>query len=136
MNMSDTAAVYKLHVVELMRSHFEKNDLAPTSPTAVPEHKLTIDTGFAEKDTYLWVTVTAKVEAELEGKPFFQVEVSMRGLFERSGETALTPDQFGKVNGPAILFPFVREHLANLTLRANLPPVLLPPINFVERAGK
>jgi preprotein translocase subunit SecB len=136
MSMSDTNAVYKLHVVELVRSHFEKRDLSPKSAPAVPEHKLAIDTGFAVDGTYLWVTVTAKVEAELEGKPFFQVEVSMRGLFERSGETALSSDQFGKVNGPAILFPFVREHLANLTLRANLPPILLPTINFVERAGK
>ncbi|HRP00004.1 MAG TPA: protein-export chaperone SecB [Flavobacteriales bacterium] len=82
------------------------------------------------------MTVTAKVEAKPEGKLFFHVEVSMRGLFDHSGETALTPDQFGKVNAPPILFPFVREHLASLTLRASLPPVLLPLINFIERAGR
>lgn len=134
--MSDTNAVYKLHVIELVRSVFEKHELSRIDATAVPEHKLAIDTGFTVEGNYLWVTVTAKVHAELEGKPYFQVEVSMRGLFERSGETSLPSDQFGKVNGPAILFPFVREHLANLTLRANLPPILLPPINFVERAGK
>lgn len=45
-------------------------------------------------------------------------------------------DRTRKVKGPAILFPFVREHLANLTLRANLPPVLLPPISCMEKAGK
>ncbi len=36
------------------------------------------------------------------------------------------------INCAAILFPFVREIIAELTRRANFPPLLLPPVNFVN----
>ena len=32
----------------------------------------------------------------------------------------------------AILFPFVREIIADLTMRAGFPPLMLDPVNFVE----
>jgi len=36
------------------------------------------------------------------------------------------------VNCGSILFPFLREFIADLTRRAGLPPCLIPPVNFVE----
>jgi len=38
----------------------------------------------------------------------------------------------GIVNCAAIIFPYLREHLADLTRRSGLPPFHLPPINFVK----
>ncbi|AUD03269.1 hypothetical protein CWM47_16365 [Spirosoma pollinicola] len=45
-------------------------------------------------------------------------------------------DNFADINGPAILFPFVREIIASLTARAGIPTVLVQPLNFVDMAQR
>ena len=37
-----------------------------------------------------------------------------------------------KVNAAAILYPYVRAAISMLTTLANVPPVVLPPVNFVK----
>jgi preprotein translocase subunit SecB len=39
-------------------------------------------------------------------------------------------EEFSKINAPAIIFPFVRETIADLTLKTGFPPLLLPPTNI------
>jgi len=56
------------------------------------------------------------------------MKVTVEGLF--TGKDYEQLKKFSKVNALAILFPFVREIIGNATMRANLPPLLLPPINF------
>jgi preprotein translocase subunit SecB len=34
------------------------------------------------------------------------------------------------------MFPFVRETIADLTLKTGYPPLLLPPINIIALIGK
>ncbi|MBW1706391.1 MAG: protein-export chaperone SecB, partial [Deltaproteobacteria bacterium] len=43
-------------------------------------------------------------------------------------------EPIAKINCPAILFPFLRECVADITRRAGFNPLILPPINFVELA--
>lgn len=40
-----------------------------------------------------------------------------------------------KINGPAIIYPYVRETIADMTRRAGFPPLHLPPVNFIRLAG-
>lgn len=42
------------------------------------------------------------------------------------------PEQTMKVNAAAILYPYVRAAISMLTTLANVPPVVLPPVNFVK----
>lgn len=42
-------------------------------------------------------------------------------------------DRFINVNVAAMIFPFIREHLANTTMKSGMSPLIIPPINFVER---
>jgi preprotein translocase subunit SecB len=37
-----------------------------------------------------------------------------------------------KINCPAILFPFMRECVAEITRRAGFPPFMMPSVNFVK----
>ena len=39
-------------------------------------------------------------------------------------------EEFGRINGASIIFPFLREHIANLAMKAGLGPIMLPPVNF------
>ena len=60
----------------------------------------------------------------------FQLELT--GIFETiEGEENLDLKQFAKMNAPALLMPFAREVISNITSRTPLPYLLLPPINII-----
>lgn len=68
-----------------------------------------------------------------DGSEQYRIEVSMIGVFERNGNSQISTDEeFGRVNGAAIIFPFVREHIANIALKAGLGSIILPPVNFTK----
>ena len=74
----------------------------------------------------LTVTLTAKAG----DKTLFLVEASQAGIFTIRG---VPPDHLQPVlaiNCPTVLFPYVRETLADAVGRAGFPPVHLAPINF------
>jgi len=74
----------------------------------------------------LTVTLTAKAG----DKTLFLVEASQAGVFPIRG---IPPEQMQPVlaiNCPTVLFPYVREALADAVTRAGFPPVHLAPINF------
>lgn len=65
------------------------------------------------------------------------IVVKMVGLFEKIGdESSLKIENFANVNGPAIIFPFIREHISNLSLKAGIGAIVIPPINFEKRRNK
>jgi preprotein translocase subunit SecB len=62
-----------------------------------------------------------------------KIKVKMVGIFECIGETELHDfEEFGRINGSAIIFPYIREHIANVSLKAGIGAIILPPINFTK----
>lgn len=59
--------------------------------------------------------------------------IKMVGVFEKFGDSILELEYFGNVNGAAIIFPYIREHLTNLTSKAGLGLVIIPPFNFTNK---
>lgn len=45
-------------------------------------------------------------------------------------------EEFAEIQAPTIIFPFVREIIANLTMRTDFPPLLIPPVNMRVILGK
>ena len=61
------------------------------------------------------------------------IEVKMVGIFECIGETLLKDyEEFGRINGAAIIFPYILEHITTLSLKAGIGVIIIPPINFVK----
>lgn len=48
----------------------------------------------------------------------------------------LTLKNVSSINAPAIIFPYIRETIADITRRAGFPPLHLHPVNFVNLAKK
>ncbi len=70
-----------------------------------------------------------------EGEFPFSLEIEYEGRFvldKRASKKDVEP--IAKINCPAILFPFLRESVADITRRAGFNPLILPPINFVALA--
>lgn len=72
------------------------------------------------------VTVTAKVGE----KTAYLVEVQQAGIFTIAG---FGDGELGPMVGsycPTILFPFAREAITDLVVKAGFPPLFLAPVNF------
>jgi preprotein translocase subunit SecB len=74
----------------------------------------------------LTVTLTAKVGE----KTLFLVEATQAGIFTIRGVPADQLQGVIAINCPTVLFPYMRETLADAVTRAGFPPVHLAPINF------
>ena len=102
---------------------------------------MSFETGVGSKENTVNVKLTTTVTIESDeagkelGKPkgHYKIVVSFVGVFKRNGDSQiLDNEQFGRINGAAIIFPFVREHIANIALKAGLGSVILPPVNFTK----
>ena len=104
--------------------------------------------GFTE-DVKEEVSLSLKIENENEKEFFVYVflnfdlknktneelvksKVIMKGIFELTNEKPTYFNDFICINAPAIIYPYLREHLSSLTNKSGLPPVNLPPFNFVH----
>lgn len=45
-------------------------------------------------------------------------------------------EEFAEIQAPTVMFPFIREVIANLTMRTDFPPLLIPPVNIWVMLGK
>lgn len=75
-------------------------------------------------------TIKITVTAKLRDKTMFLVECEQAGLFRIAG---LPQDQLSMALGigcPNIIFPYARETISDVVLRAGFPPLQLAPFNF------
>jgi len=82
-----------------------------------------------EPDMYecvLTITLTAKTS----DRTLFLVEASQAGIFTIRGIPQEHMQPVIAINCPNVLFPYLRETLADAVGRAGFPPVHLAPINF------
>jgi preprotein translocase subunit SecB len=105
----------------------------------LPKDGIPIDIIFKTKNSFsqdkkaLNVTLTATLFEKTKNKPFM-MKVSVEGIFKARDYKEL--QKFSKVHAPAHLFPFIREIIGTTTMRANIPPLLLPPFNLSAPAVK
>ena len=74
----------------------------------------------------LTITVTAKIG----DRTLFLVEAAQAGVFRISGVPLSEVQPVLGIHCPNILFPYIRETIADAVSRAGFPPVHLDPINF------
>ena len=74
----------------------------------------------------LTITVTAKTA----DKTLFLVEAAQAGVFRIVGVPLSDIQPLMGIHCPTVLFPYIRETIADAVSRAGFPPVHLDPINF------
>ncbi len=97
---------------------------APQVDIQLHHNSSSVDEGVYQ--TTLTVTVTAKAK----DKTMFLVEAGQAGIFVIRN---IAPPELDAILGiacPNILFPYVREIVSDITMRAGFPPVVLNPVNF------
>jgi preprotein translocase subunit SecB len=82
------------------------------------------------RDDAYHVTLSVTVTAKMGDKTLFLIEVVQGGIFRISG---VLPDMLPQVLGitcPNLLYPYAREVVSDVSVRAGFMPIVLQPINF------
>ena len=94
---------------------------------------INVDVNVNVKDNVVFVREKIDYTQSLNEVDEVNCTIVMVGEFEKVGETKLEDlEQFGHINGAAIIFPYIREHLSNLSSKAGLGLIILPPVNFTK----
>lgn len=86
----------------------------------------------AVEDGVFDVTVTATVTAKVseKDKVVFLIEAKQSGIFQVRNLPATEIETVLAVVCPNILYPYLREVVSDMAVRAGFAPVVLNPINF------
>lgn len=82
-----------------------------------------------EADVYE-VTITNTVTAKIGEKVMFLIEAKQAGIFRLSNLPKEDMEPVLAVMCPNILFPYLREVVSSVAVRAGFAPVMLNPVNF------
>jgi preprotein translocase subunit SecB len=120
---------FKIIGIRLSEAHFALNDEYKKEKNKPIEITSTIEIGYKLKNEVAQVHVS--VSADSEDQPF-RFSVAWEGSFDFK-EIPLKDDldRIAHINCASIIFPYVRETIADLTRRASIPPFNMPPFNFV-----
>lgn len=82
------------------------------------------------EDGVFEVSIKVTVTSKIEDKTVFLVEVTQAGIFQIRNVPEENLEMIAGITCPNILFPYAREAVSDLVVRAGFQPVLLNPINF------
>lgn len=86
-----------------------------------------------DDENTMLVTLDVSIFENAEKNNFpFSLEINLTGVFELDNIYMEDRVSFAEVNAVAILFPYVRAIVSTFTANANVPPLILPPINVVS----
>ena len=106
---------------------------APQIFTDRTQPQISIELGnFAQmlEDGIFEVAIKVTVTSKIEDKTVFLVEVTQAGIFQIRNVPEENLEMIAGITCPNILFPYARETVSDLVVRAGFQPVLLNPINF------
>lgn len=75
-------------------------------------------------------SIQIQVKANVEGKPYFLVELTYAGLFGIKNFTEEQIEPLLLIECPFVIFPFARRVIADVTRDGGYPPLMLEPIDF------
>jgi preprotein translocase subunit SecB len=122
---------FKINNIILLESIF-KREIMVTFNNPDTQKNLSIDVDLNINENVVSVTLNLNYTQVHNEVTEFSSNIKMVGIFEKFGNNDLDLDQFGRVNGAAILFPYLREHLTGLSAKAGLGLLILPPFNFTN----
>jgi len=109
---------------------------APDSPDAFrraynPQVNFSINSRSKKLEGNIYeVVLRLTADVKQENKTLFLVEVQQAGIFEVAGLEGDRLEQVLTITCPTVLFPYGREAVDSLVVKASFPPLMLAPINF------
>jgi len=96
-----------------------------------PQVNMDLNTANKQLNENQWeVVLTLTINAKVDDKVAFLVEVQQAGIFLIEG---LNPQQLAQTLGafcPNLLFPYARETIDAMVVKGSFPALMLQPVNF------
>lgn len=125
---------FRIHNILLIDSNFSRIETVEFNNSEVEQNvDISGAVNIDSQNNLVSITQTLHYSQEFNGVKQVTAKISMVGIFEKYGESPLDLEQFGRVNGAAILYPYIREHLSNLSAKAGLGLIFLPPVNLTKK---
>jgi preprotein translocase subunit SecB len=97
----------------------------------VPQVGIEISNSASKLDEGVYeVVLTITVTSKLADKTVFLIEVAQAGIFQVQNVPEENLEIIFSITCPNILFPYAREVVSDVSVRAGFPSVVLSPINF------
>jgi preprotein translocase subunit SecB len=120
---------FRIEVIRLIEAHFALNRQYKWVKDEMIEFQQSIEIEHKSTDNILDVVV--RFYSDSEKQPFrFSVAWEGAFVFEKMPAKELM-ERIAHINCAAIIFPYIRESIADLTRRSSIVPLNLQPINFV-----
>lgn len=125
---------FRIHNILLVESNFTRVDAVEFNNSGIKQN-VHIDgaVNINPANNLISVKQTLYYSQEFNGVKQVTAQITMVGVFEKYGDSQLDLEQFGHVNAAAIIYPYIREHLSNLSAKAGLGLIFLPPVNLTKK---
>lgn len=122
---------------ELQFLHFDVNKIQfinnPDYEAQEVEVDLEFDSAIERSDEYIAQKVSVEVFPNgLENGMPFQLQIDLTGHFRLVDGAEKLETRKLEVNTLSILFPYLRSLVTTITANANVPALVLPPLNIVK----
>ena len=117
-------------ILEKVNFEIDPNYTFGKKPLAV---RLAVDVGKFLSNDKNKLKIILKVHIDLSGVETSPIKIFIvvAGHFSLHDEKNIGAlEEFAELQEPTIMFPFIREIIANLTMRTDFPPLLIPPVNM------
>lgn len=102
-----------------------------SGPGEDPNLQLQVNVGAKSLDKNLYESVIEfSAHAISKEGTIYELEITYGGIFQVENLPADAIEPFLLVNCPALLFPFLRRIVADITREGGFPPLFLDPIDF------
>jgi len=119
--------------IMLVKESFWRDFVVPAEPKVAFDVKHNWD-GRGEKYVSELLTTLKFIDNE---KEVLKLESTFIGVFTVIDDCKnMNIEDYMKSYSPALMFPYIREHISCITQKAGLKPVLLPPINIIALINK
>jgi preprotein translocase subunit SecB len=125
-----------LHTMAQYMKDFSFENPSPIDSLSQPQNNsninvtVSVDTHHV-KDNAHEVALGIRVQAIAAEKTLFLVEASYCGLFALVNIPQENQDAILRIHCPSLLFPFIRQIVAEAVRNGGFPPLLLDPVDFV-----
>ncbi|MEW6052681.1 MAG: protein-export chaperone SecB [Nitrospirota bacterium] len=121
---------FKISEIKQLESHFALNPDFKSEKDKPIEIGYGINVSFDKRDKM--VNVIVSVVSDKKTQPF-TFNIATAGLFSFNKLPQKQElEKVAHINCASIVFPYIRESLADLTRRAGFPPFHIDPVNFIN----
>ena len=122
---------FRIHNILLLESDFKRvPNVVFDNPSITQDIRIEGEVTVNAEKNIVSVIQTLHFSQILNEEKQISATIKMIGIFEKTGESVIDLENFGNVNGAAIIYPYIREHLTSLSVKAGVGIILLPPTNF------